>query len=95
MKVLENILQRAKNLATASIGLAKLAVGTYDATQVSDATYEQRIAKCKECPNYKSATNQCKACGCFLSIKARLMYDPVVQQRTGEKTETVCPDGKW
>lgn len=95
MKALDYIVRKAKELGTASIGLAKLAIGKYDATQVSDAIYEARVSKCKDCPHHNSTLNQCGVCGCFLAIKARLMYDPVVQERTGEKTETTCPEGKW
>lgn len=90
-----SFLEKAKELATAAVGLAKLAAGGYDAMQVPTAQYEQRIAKCKACPNYKPLLNQCGVCGCFLAIKARLEFDPVAQERTGEKTKTSCPKGHW
>jgi len=53
------------------------------------------MAACKKCPHYRKALNQCGVCGCFLSIKARLLYDAVAEERTGEKQKTKCPEGLW
>jgi bacterioferritin-associated ferredoxin len=90
-----SFLDKAKELGTAAVGLARLAFGGYDSTQVSDAVYQQRITTCKGCPHYKATLSQCGVCGCFLAIKARLEYDPVAQERTGQKTKTECPNGLW
>jgi hypothetical protein len=89
------LLDKIRDLTTAAKGLAKLALGGYDATQVTDGVYTARRAVCSACPKYKSITGQCGECGCFLAVKARLMFDPVAQERTGQKTKTSCPQGLW
>ena len=90
-----SLLEKAKEIATAAAALAKLAAGGYDARQVPNSTYKERIALCKGCNKYNSLLNQCTACGCFLAIKARLEFDPVAQHKTGVKTKTTCPVGSW
>lgn len=90
-----SILDKMKELLTAGAGLSKLALGGYDNTQVPEAEYQRRVAICKTCPHHKPMLNQCGACSCFLSIKARLEFDPVAQERTGVKTKTDCPKGLW
>lgn len=37
---------------------------------------------CKACEQYRRALDQCKVCGCIISIKTRL-------------NDTSCPLGKW
>lgn len=37
---------------------------------------------CIQCPHFRSATKQCKKCGCFMPLKVRL---------PGQK----CPINKW
>ena len=44
--------------------------------------YEERIAICKDCVYYFSPTGNCKRCGCFMSLKARL-------------TPASCPQSFW
>jgi len=43
---------------------------------------EKRLSICRQCPEYVSLTTQCKKCGCFMEMKARL-------------ENAVCPIGKW
>ena len=43
---------------------------------------EERLSICASCPELIKLTKQCKKCGCFMSIKARL-------------EEAKCPLGKW
>lgn len=56
---------------------------------VSRLKYIQRIGICKECPDFKKLTAQCKVCGCLMHVKARLINDPT----TGKGVK--CPLGYW
>lgn len=42
----------------------------------------RRFEICKQCPELIKLTNQCKRCGCFMSIKTTL-------------DSARCPLGKW
>lgn len=44
--------------------------------------YETRLKICKRCPRLFRPTMQCKECGCFMRVKARLK-------------SASCPIGKW
>jgi hypothetical protein len=48
----------------------------------TDEKKEERYSICKGCPEFISATTQCKQCGCIMKIK------------TGME-KAVCPLGKW
>lgn len=37
-----------------------------------DQVYKERIAFCKQCEFYFKPTGNCKMCGCFMKIKARI-----------------------
>ena len=50
--------------------------------RVDDAKYADRIAECAGCDRLLKPTFQCKECGCFMKLKARL-------------EEATCPIGKW
>lgn len=41
-----------------------------------------RFDICKSCPELIKATNQCKKCGCFMTVKTKL-------------DKAKCPIGKW
>lgn len=41
-----------------------------------------RFSICETCPSLIKLTGQCKECGCFMKLKAKLK-------------EAVCPLGKW
>lgn len=43
---------------------------------------DERMAICKECPEYISLTHQCKECGCIMNSKTKL-------------PNAECPLGKW
>lgn len=43
---------------------------------------EQRFSICKSCPELIKTTNQCKKCGCIMTLKTRLAY-------------ASCPLNKW
>ena len=43
---------------------------------------EDRFAICKACPELIQLTNQCKKCGCIMSLKTKL-------------AAATCPIGKW
>jgi len=49
---------------------------------VSEELSTSRFAICEQCPSLIKLTNQCRECGCFMKIKAKLK-------------EAVCPLGKW
>lgn len=49
---------------------------------VSDEIYNNRIEICKTCEKYDKIQNRCKECGCFLSGKARFVFEE-------------CPLKKW
>ena len=49
---------------------------------VPNKVYDDRIAICKECPQYLSLLGNCKICGCFMKIKARI-------------ATMGCPSGFW
>jgi hypothetical protein len=50
--------------------------------KVSDEIYKTRIDLCLECEHLVKKVNQCKKCGCFMSVKAKLPH-------------AECPVGKW
>jgi len=46
------------------------------------AIIDARLAECRDCEHFIKATSQCKKCGCFMKVKARL-------------ATASCPIGKW
>jgi hypothetical protein len=44
--------------------------------------YEYRQKICNECPFHKKFLNRCSICGCFMSIKTKLL-------------NSSCPNGYW
>jgi len=86
---------KLQRVLTAAKALAGLAIGQYDTTQVPAEVFAQRIAQCKNCPKYNSILGTCNVCGCLMSLKARLEFDPVETSIKGEKTKTVCPESLW
>ena len=42
----------------------------------------ERYSICKGCPEFLSATTQCKKCGCIMKLKTKL-------------SNASCPIGKW
>jgi hypothetical protein len=45
-------------------------------------TADKRFSICQQCPEFISATTQCKKCGCIMKAKTKL-------------TKAFCPIGKW
>lgn len=43
---------------------------------------ERRLSICKACPRLINATNQCKECGCIMTLKTKLLH-------------AECPIHKW
>lgn len=43
---------------------------------------KRRFDICKQCPELLAVTNQCKKCGCFMSVKTKI-------------DASKCPEGKW
>jgi hypothetical protein len=63
------------------------AVGPLDAInpgipKVSDDAFNYRMSVCNSCSDLVKLTKQCKKCGCFMAIKARL-------------EAATCPLEKW
>jgi len=50
--------------------------------RVSDEEAAKRLAICNDCPYLIKLTQQCKKCGCFMSLKVKL-------------AEAACPVGNW
>jgi len=50
--------------------------------KTSDRTYNARISLCNACPHFRKSLSQCKKCGCFMKIKAKIAF-------------TRCPVGNW
>jgi len=50
--------------------------------RVESIIAEERLNICKMCPEYISATHQCKECGCIMNLKTKL-------------PNASCPLGKW
>ena len=48
----------------------------------SEVEAERRMSICVECPSLLKLTNQCKECGCVMSLKTKL-------------EKATCPLGKW
>jgi hypothetical protein len=48
----------------------------------STETLEKRLGICDTCEHYIKKTTTCKKCGCFMSIKAKIVH-------------LNCPIGKW
>ena len=48
----------------------------------SEELATSRMLVCKACPELVKLTNQCKKCGCIMSIKTKL-------------EAAICPLGKW
>jgi hypothetical protein len=52
-------------------------------TEYADkSVYDERYSICVACPHFVKLTNQCKKCGCFMSLKTKLK-------------DSICPIGKW
>lgn len=50
--------------------------------KVSEVIQKERMAICRECPQFIKLTGQCKECGCFMEGKTRL-------------PDAFCPLLKW
>jgi hypothetical protein len=65
-------------LRTIALDLLK---GKLPAAAAEDLTKE-RLKICAQCEYFGKLANQCKLCGCFMDVKARLL-------------EAECPMEKW
>lgn len=50
--------------------------------RIAAATAEQRLTICKSCEKFILPTNQCRECGCIMTMKTKL-------------TNASCPLAKW
>jgi hypothetical protein len=53
-----------------------------DTEYVDGKTYNQRMLICKKCPLLIPVINQCRQCGCFMNLKAKIKH-------------AICPIGNW
>jgi hypothetical protein len=49
---------------------------------VVDEVFNERYSICKACPKFIKTTSQCKECGCFMAVKAKI-------------ENAACPIQKW
>jgi len=49
---------------------------------VSDEAYNARLSICRSCDHLEPKEEQCKLCGCYMKVKAKV-------------TVAYCPDKKW
>ena len=59
---------------------------------VNSDIYKDRLAICRECVYYFSLTGNCKLCGCFMKIKARLGNQECPKKYWAKTTEVEEPD---
>jgi hypothetical protein len=50
--------------------------------KVTEEVANNRMAICRECPEFIKATSQCKQCGCFMNAKTKI-------------EAAACPLKKW
>ena len=50
--------------------------------RVTDDVANSRLEICNSCPHLIKLTKQCKKCGCFMAVKAKI-------------EASTCPIGKW
>jgi len=75
--------EKAQNLAKFSWDLVKHLHKTQGQNlTVSDEVYAERVTICKGCPEYLELQNECRNCGCYIPMKAKIILDS-------------CPLGKW
>jgi hypothetical protein len=49
---------------------------------VTEPEFNKRFTVCQRCPLFIKATNQCRQCGCFMNLKAKIKH-------------AICPIGNW
>ena len=69
---------------------AALSVGEHS----NEALSLSRMNTCKKCPNFKSETQQCNVCGCFMDIKVTMLRNRN-PYAAGRVEVTHCPEGRW
>ena len=62
--------------------------------QVSEGEAQKRIELCNGC-EMLTKSRQCHKCGCEVDFKVTLKTDPVMTGFNIEKTNNICPLGKW
>ena len=51
-------------------------------TRSSEEIAAERLAICKQCPQLRPATAQCRICNCFMNLKVKI-------------EKAACPIGRW
>ena len=59
---------------------------------VPKEVYNDRLAICKDCIYYFKPTGNCKECGCFMRIKARLAPLSCPKGYWNKTTDVITPD---
>lgn len=96
-----DIIQKLRDIKDAAFktaeSIAYLVANGIDTTRVTEQESDNRMSICKGCEHLEGNGTfcKCKICGCFMNVKTKLLYDPVVSVTNKEKSLTVCPKGKW
>jgi hypothetical protein len=61
--------------------------------KVSTEKAGQRMAICRNCPNFNADKIKCKACGCYLEVKTECETNYNPKKLRHEVTH--CPHGLW
>ena len=77
-----DLIDKGKNLAKFSWDLISHIQTHKESIFASDELYRERMMICKSCDKYKELENECKVCGCYVPMKAKIILDS-------------CPINKW
>lgn len=82
-----SLFEQGKNLAKFSWKLLKhinekISIDGIESLLVTTEIYNQRIEICKSCPKFDEKKIKCTECGCYLPVKAKVLFDD-------------CPLDKW
>jgi len=82
-----SIIQQSKNLLNFSARMVekihdRIFFGDQVDMLVSSEIYNTRKQICNTCPRYDSKPKRCMECGCFIPVKAKMMFEE-------------CPLYKW
>ena len=82
-KSFPSLIQQGKNLSSFTWRLFDYVIkGQANNIEVSDKIFEDRMSLCRSCEYFDEKQTRCKECGCFLNVKAKMMFEE-------------CPLNKW
>lgn len=77
-----SLLQQGKNLSQFTWRLIHYLHQNAGNLHVSDSIFNERMSLCQSCEHFDQSQTRCTQCGCFLNVKAKMMFEE-------------CPVGKW